>query len=189
MTTYRFRWEPLRVLDFDTENRPLTYTGDDFTFSDITAIAWCFIGSKDVQYELLYPNQDGISLDRFLDAYCKADMLTCHNIRKHDLPNLNGRLIELGQPPLVPKLVQDTYRDLRRKRGVSASQESLCEMLGVPLPKVKMSQAKWRQANRLLPAGLEKTRARVVGDVLQHMAMREELLRRGWLRTPTVWRG
>lgn len=185
MTTYRLRWRPMRVLDFDTENRPLTYAGDDFTFSEITAVAWSW-GSK-VECVLLKPGQEGIDLSRFREAYDQADLLTCHNLRKHDLPGLNGRLLEQGLPPLGPKLVQDTYLDLKRRRGVSGSQESLSEMLGVESPKVSMSQAKWRLANRLLPEGLVKTRERVVGDVLQHMQLRQELLNRGWLKPPRVW--
>jgi len=50
-----------------------------------------------------------------------------------------------------------------------------------------MSQADWREANRLTPAGIEKTRKRVMGDVVQHMALRRELLKRQWLRAPTLW--
>ena len=30
---------PLRVLDFDIENRPLSYLGSDFTTAEVTAIA------------------------------------------------------------------------------------------------------------------------------------------------------
>jgi hypothetical protein len=33
---------PLRVLDFDIENRPLTYLGSDFTTAEVTAIAWAW---------------------------------------------------------------------------------------------------------------------------------------------------
>jgi hypothetical protein len=36
---------------------------------------------------------------------------------------------------------------------------------------------------------LEKTRKRVVGDVQQHIEMRERLLRLGYLAAPVVWKG
>lgn len=186
MATARVTWgRKLRILDFDVENRPLNYGGQDFTFSDITAIAWSFGG--EVECELLYPGQRGIPLTRFREAYDAADMVTCHNLLRHDLPLINGMSLEQGLPPLPPKLVHDTYRHLKRRQGVSASQESLAEMLGVAEPKVGMSSAKWREANRLLPEGLAKSRDRVVGDVVQHRALRARLLELGWLKGPQMW--
>ena len=38
----------LKILDFDIENRPLSYGGQDFTFSDITAIAASWINENKV---------------------------------------------------------------------------------------------------------------------------------------------
>jgi hypothetical protein len=130
----------------------------------------------------------GEMLAGFLERYSEADMVTGHNILRHDLPRLNAMLLEQGMPPLGPKMVSDTYRHLLRRDGVSASQASLAEMLGVPKSKVGMSQVAWRQANRLLPEGLVRTRARVVGDVVQHMALRKRLVELQWLRPPAMWR-
>ena len=178
---------PLRVLDFDLENRPLNYVGDDFTFSEITAIAWQFIGERQ-HYVLCLGEVPAITmLLGFVSAYVQADLVTGHNIIKHDLRILNGALLEEGLSSLPPKMVSDTYADLKRKGGVSGSQENLAKMLGVRSPKVGMSQADWREANRLTPEGIRKTKARVVGDVRQHIALRKELLGRGWLRPPRVW--
>jgi hypothetical protein len=39
---------PRRVLDFDIENRPLTYLGSDFTTAEVTAIAWAWTDARDV---------------------------------------------------------------------------------------------------------------------------------------------
>ena len=36
------RQRPMRVLDFDIENRPLSYLGSDFTTAEVTAIAWAW---------------------------------------------------------------------------------------------------------------------------------------------------
>jgi hypothetical protein len=120
-------------------------------------------------------------------AYIEADLVTGHNIIKHDLRILNGALLEEGLSPLPPKMVSDTYLHLKRKGGVSGSQENLAKMLGVRVRKQGMSQADWREANRLTPEGIDKTRRRVIGDVRQHIALRRELLKRDWLKPPTVW--
>ena len=187
MATWR-KLRKLRTLDVDLENRPLNYVGDDFTFSEITAIAWKFIGEPGPIHALCLGEVPfRTMLLGFVAAYVQADLVTGHNIRKHDLRILNGALLEEGLSPLPCKLVCDTYLDLKKKGGVSGSQQELSLRLGVRSPKVGMSQADWREANRLTPEGIDKTRRRVVGDVRQHVQLRKELLRRDWLRPPTMW--
>src|SRR5690606_12970728 len=44
---------PMRILDFDLENRPLSYLGEDWTSAEITAIGWSWIGSDKVEVLLL----------------------------------------------------------------------------------------------------------------------------------------
>ena len=92
-------------------------------------------------------------------------------------------------PTLPDKLVQDTKVDLVRSKGLSLSQESLGAMFRLEHAKVQMNQAKWRAANRLTPEGLAEVRERVVGDVRQHIALRQELLALGYLAPPKLWRG
>jgi hypothetical protein len=96
-------------------------------------------------------------------------------------------MLDIGRAPLSDKLSHDTKNDLRRSKYVSKSQENLGASLEIPAPKVKMNQQMWRSANRLTPEGVELTRKRVVGDIKQHVQMREELMRRGWLGPPKVW--
>jgi len=181
----------LRLLDLDIENWPISYAGSDFTFADITAIAWSWYGERDVSCAVQTKSDSSRRrmLKAFADAYREADMVTGHNIRRHDLPHLNGALMELGLPPLGRIMVSDTYADLKKRSGISASQENLAEMLDVPAPKIGMSQIKWRAANRLTPEGLELTRLRVVGDVVQHKALRKVLVERGLLGPARAWRG
>jgi len=186
MATWR-KLRPLRTLDLDIENRPLNYAGEDFTFSEITAIAWQFIGERQHYVLCLGEVPRRTMLLGFVAAYIQADLVTGHNVIRHDLRILNGALLEEGLSPLPPKLVSDTYRDLKKKGGVSGSQANLAHMLGLRKPKVSMSQADWREANRLTPEGIEKTKRRCVGDVKQHIALRKELLRRDWLKPPRVW--
>lgn len=178
----------LRILDFDLENRPLSYWIPDEPTSEITAIASCWIGEPDTMMVHLLGQDDPIvMLEKFVARYNEADMVTGHYIRKHDLPTINGALMEFGMPQLEPKLTCDTRLDLKKKKGIPATQEHLSDMLGLDQEKVGMSQANWREANRLTPDGLFLTRHRCVGDVFQHMELREEMLKRGLLNPPKVW--
>ncbi len=180
---------PLRVLDFDIENRPLTYLGSDFTTAEVTAIAWAWIDRPDeMTVHLLGETELPLILQTFVAAYAQADLVTGHYIIGHDLPMLNGALMECRFAPLPDKLVQDTKVHLIRSKGLSLSQESLGAMFRLEHQKVTMNQSKWRAANRLTPEGLAEVRERVTGDVRQHIALRRELLAHGYLQAPRVWR-
>jgi hypothetical protein len=178
---------PMRVLDFDIENRPLSYLGSDFTTSEVTAIAWAWTDTGDVTVFLLGECDLPYILERFVEVYQQADMVTGHYIKGHDLPMLNGALMECGRPVLSDKRVQDTKCDLVRSKGISLSQESLGAMFRLDHAKVQMNQSKWRAANRLTSEGLAEVRQRVVGDVKQHIALRQELLQKGYLTPPKQW--
>jgi len=187
--TPKWKGEPAKVLDFDIECRPLSWYGGDFVTKEVTAIAASFIGTGEVHcYLLRKEHKDGSwILNAFLELYNEADMVTGHFIRGFDLPVINGALMEYGFGSLGAKLTQDTKLDLLKKSGLSSSQENLGAMLGLEAPKVGMDQAKWRSANRLEDAGVELTKERVIGDVIQHMEMREQLLKQGWLSSPKMW--
>lgn len=200
----------LRILDFDIENRPLSYWVPDNPTAEITAIGSCWVGEPDsLEVYLLgvgcrhhgwdcpdlEPGEmDGRSiLTRFSARYAEADMVTGHYIRKHDLPIINAMLMEEDLPLLGPKLSCDTKLDMVKKADLPATQEYLLEMLDVrkvngdPFVKQHMSQGDWREANRLTPEGLRKTYARVSSDVEGHMALRLSMVERGMLRGPRVW--
>lgn len=179
---------PMRILDFDVEARPLHWISSDYVSKEITAIAWSFVGEPDVECYLLGETELHEMLARFLAAYNQADMVTGHYIRGYDLPMINGALSEQWMPPLSDKLAQDTKTDLIPSAGLSKSQENLGAMLELAHPKVHMDQAKWRDANRLTPEGLELARARVIGDVRQHMELRQRLLDLGYLNPPKIWK-
>ena len=188
---------PFRTLDFDIENRPLSYWVPEMPTAEITAIASCWTDDlASMEVWLLQPTDDGPRdiLERFLVRYTQADMVTGHYIRKHDLPIINGALYELDMPLLSDKLTCDTKLDMFTKADVPATQEYLLETLhvkdvyGQPVRKVHMTQEAWRSANRLTPAGLALTRERVASDVFGHMQLRLEMLKRGMLRAPSMWR-
>lgn len=181
-----------RILDFDIENRPLSYWYGDACTAEITAIAWSWVGEDKSTVLLLDPPPDhyhslDVMLTEFVRAYDKASLVTGHFIRKHDLPIINGALLERGMPPLSSKMTSDTKIDLTKRADIGVSQEALAAMLGIPAPKVHMTQEDWREGNRLTPEGLKLTARRVVGDVIQHKQMRAELLKRELLTAPRMW--
>lgn len=175
-----------RILDFDLENRPLSYWGENGT-SEVTAIASCWaddVGSMEVL--LLGECTAEEMFLKFLKRFNEASLITGHNIRGHDLPTLSGALMELGLPQLKPIMTQDTYLDLKKRKGIPASQEYLLALFDIG-EKVHMTQHDWRESNRLGSAGRSKTSKRVVGDVYDHLRLRPELLRRNLLKPPKVW--
>jgi DNA polymerase elongation subunit (family B) len=175
-----------KILDFDIEARPLGWYGGDWVHKEVTAIAWSFGGTVD--FSLIHKN--GGEMEMLMDfqhAFNEADIVTGHYVRGFDLPVLQMAYMEYELPLLGQKMVHDTKIDLLKSQGHSKSQENLAAELGIAAPKIKMTTADWRSANRLEPAGLKLVRDRVVGDVKQHMAMRNEMMNRGWLRPPRVW--
>jgi hypothetical protein len=178
----------VKVLDWDIENRPLSYWYDGNCTSEITAIAASWVGENHVHCWLLGMDDPITMLEEFRALYDQADIVTGHYIRKHDLPITNGAMMEHGLPMLSPKYTQDTKMDLIKRGGLSMSQEALAAMFRLPAEKVHMTQQMWRDANRLTKEGLELTRERVVGDIIQHKQLREELLKRNLLKAPRLWR-
>jgi hypothetical protein len=178
----------LRVLDFDIENRPLSYLGMDFTTAEITSIAASF-NDEDVIYTWLLgiDSMEDI-LEGFRVLYDGADIVTGHYVLHHDLPIISGMLLEAQLPHLDSKLVSDTKVHLKSAKGISKSQENLSDTFGVEAPKIQMNTPKWRSANRLTPEGIALTRERVEGDIIQHKAFRKKLIELDHLGPPVLWR-
>lgn len=176
-----------RILDLDIERRPLSYMGNDYTTGEITAIAASWVGEDRVFVWQLGVDHPENMLAGFVKLYDQADLTTGHYLRPFDLPHISGACAEFGLGILTPKLVSDTKLDCLVTGDLSKSQENLAAMLGVESPKVHVNQHEWRQANRLTPEGLLATKERVVGDVIQHKALRAEMLRRGLLGPPKQW--
>jgi hypothetical protein len=51
-----------------------------------------------------------------------------------------------------------------------------------------MNTPRWRTANRLVTEGILLTEERCVGDVVQHVELRNALMEAGWLGAPRMWR-
>lgn len=181
-----------RILDFDVEARPLGWLGGDWVHKEVTAIATAWIeDGHAVDLQVWTITKDARShrsmLRKFLERYNQADIVTGHYIREFDLPLVNGAMMEFDLPGLGEKLTHDTKLDLVKHSGMSKSQENLSAMAGLPAPKVKMTMVDWREVNRLTPEGLRLVKERAVGDVLQHVELRQWLLDEGRLGPPKLW--
>jgi hypothetical protein len=188
-----------RILGFDIENRPLAYWYPGETTAQITAICWKWWDEPDAHVLLLTRNgrwrRDGMvktlvhqdAFEYFAAVLGDADLVYGHNIRRHDLPIFQAELLRLRLPPLDPVRTQDTLADYPKRKGKSASLESLATELGLGAEKMHMGVVQWERANRLEPAGLNETRARVIRDVLLQERLRGRLLDLGYLRTPRRW--
>jgi hypothetical protein len=202
----------LRYLDFDIENRPLSYWVPDRPTAEITSIAYMFGGDHDSLkvvglappcwhkgHEEHCPDMPSTLLsmphllEEFRADFDRADIVTGHYILRHDLPIINAMLYEQRMPLLGDKRASDTKLHMFTKADLPATQEYLLEQLevtcplGITLEKFHMTQPKWREANRLSPIGWDLTKRRVTSDVHAHWHMREAMLAAGWLSAPTVW--
>lgn len=178
----------LKVLDFDSECRPLHYS-EFRDESQITAIAWSWIGSRDMEYGILkqdLSNEHHI-LERFIEAYDEADVVTGHYIVRHDLPMINDHCMRFGWPLLEPKRAQDTKTLLPAVRGLGLSQDNLAALFELDEKKHHMVGRRWAVANTLTSEGREQARMRVVKDVRQHVRLRRELIEKGYLKPARLW--
>lgn len=188
--------ERQRILDFDIECRPMAWYGGDWVTKQPTAIGWKWIGERGgakciaigESYDTRLVMDEEIELlETFRALYQDADVVTGHYIRGFDLPIINARMMRHGLPLLETRLAQDTKGDLARAQGMSKSQENLGAMFELRHPKVPMNTTKWELANALMPEGIEETKKRVLGDVRQHVELRQTMLDLGYLAPARPW--
>jgi DNA polymerase elongation subunit (family B) len=179
----------LRVLDFDSECRPLHYSEwrDE---SQITAIAWGWTDEKRVHHAVLEQDlsNERDMLAAFIKAYREADVVTGHYIVRHDLPLINDHCMRFGWGLLEPKRAQDTKTLLPRVKGLGLSQENLATLYKLDRKKHHMNGRKWAGSNTLTPEGREEAFKRVVSDVEQHKQLRATLIAHGYLKPAVLWR-
>lgn len=178
----------LRILDFDTECRPMHYS-DWRPESQLTAYAWSWVGEHEVHSRVLHQNlrNEEKILREFLAAVAEADMLVGHYIRRHDLPLINDHCIRFGLPPINNVLVQDTKLDIIKGGGLGMSQENLSLEFELTSEKHSMSGALWRRANTLSRSGQAEALRRVESDVIQNKELYAELKRRDILHPGRLW--
>lgn len=201
MTTLRWQRspaKPTRKICWDLENRPLAYWYDGQTTSEVTAFGWKWDDEPEVRTMLLVSGgmfrlDDG-SLVPYAAAYeaftaelRAADVVYGHNIRRHDLPMLQGQLLRLKLPLLPALRTSDTCRDYPKRNDLSASLENLAALYGLSRSKMHMAQPDWEAANRLTEEGVALARERVSSDVVLQAELRAVLLKHGLLKPPRMW--
>jgi len=187
MATVRTTWGPKRrVWCFDCETRPGPWGGSDFTFRSMLSIA---AGFEDGPILYLAPGFSKGYLETFIAPLRQGGILVVgHNAIRYDLPLLNGTMMKMGLRPLGPQLVCDTYAHLLKSDyAYSKSLGNMAERFGIQA-KGSMSEFKWEQVYAGVPEYLEKLRLYNIGDVETTLGLRRELLARGLLRPPRVWR-
>ena len=180
----------LKILDFDVECLPGHWIGGDYVSKIVTAVGWKWIVPRSRVHSLThYDASPEVLTETLAQRIAEADLVVGHYIRAFDLPLLNGNLMRAGLEPLEPVFAQDTKLDLTKAHGRSLSQRNLAAMVGCRKPKVDVSLYEWEEFNLKVDGFRETGVARVEGDVLQNVEMRERLLELGWLGPPRVWDG
>lgn len=180
-----------RVLDFDLETVAAGFADPDWVPQTVTAWAACWTDESEVRVEALSPAlfYDIPARRRFLEPLValvrEAGVVTGHNILRFDLPVLQADVMRVGLPSLPPVLAQDTIR-LPRSKGFKKGQDVLASMLDVREEKLPLHWGAWAAA--YAEDSLATVKDRVVGDVRQHMQLREAMRDRGWLTAPRVWK-
>lgn len=187
-----FRSSPTRTLDFDLETRAAGYADPAWVPDDITCYAWSWIGEERVVCEVAGPDacfgpyeKQRRWLEPLRDVICKADIVTGHNITRFDLRVLNANFMRFGLDPLPELRVHDTIR-LPKSKGLKKGQDNIGDILGIPLHKLPLNHQQWDRAYR--EPGWPVVKERCASDVAQHKLIYLELVRRGWLGEPRVWR-
>lgn len=195
MSLVEYGGDGASILDFDIENRPSSYLGQDFTTAEITAICAKFVGSPTTHCWLLGRDDMHWALTEFSAMVSDATLLTGHYIRNHDLPIINGSLARHGLPLLGRVMTEDTKNDFRWASGLSKSQENLGVLFGLPSSKFHMNAALWEKANgmyglgAITPESLALTEERVTSDVNMHIQLRRQLIAGDYLVGPSTWGG
>lgn len=179
-----------RVLDFDLETVAAGFADPDWVPQTITAWAYCWIGDDEVQVATLkVADREDLDarrafLEPVVNAVRAADVVTGHNILRFDLPVLNADCLRVGLPSLGPVLAQDTIR-LPKSKGFKKGQDVLSGLLGVESEKLPLNWWEWQRA--YADPDHASIKERVVGDVVQHMQLRERMRERKWLMAPRMW--
>lgn len=201
-TLPRLQSKLLRTLDFDIETVAAGFADPQWVPNRTVAWAYAWADAKenpghedrggyDVTVAAL-PVADFYDkearrafLAPLLEAIGGADVVTGHNLLRFDLPVLNAECLLLGLPPLRPVAVQDTIR-VPKAKGFKKGQDNMSHALGVKEEKMPLSWAQWEAAYG--EPDLATVKERCASDVRMHLTMREEMLQRGWLRAPRMWR-
>lgn len=200
----------LRILDFDVETCAAGFADPQWVPQKITCVAWSWLGTGVVEHRICgplgffgRPELRREMLVPLLDAIAEADYVTGHNLERFDLGVINAECMRLDLPPIMSVTVQDTMRVLRSK-GFKKGQDNLGRLFNTLEQKLSLDWQAWQEAYDEIgeDAGLAKRllnpsaypevwptiRERAVSDVIMHQQLRNEVLERGIMKKPRVWR-
>ncbi len=160
----------------------------------ITCVAWGWVGEDHVEVRSCGP--DGIygpaakrlrraMLKPLLLAIREADMVTGHNLIRHDLPLLRTECLRLGLRTIDSVLVSDTIK-LGKLKGYKKGQDNIAALKGVDEQKLALNWQQWDDA--YCEVGWPLIRERCRSDVVSHKQIRLELIEDGSLKPPVRWR-
>jgi hypothetical protein len=181
--------DPPRVLDFDTENVPGFYWYDGVTTDLLDTIAWSWMDEDDVEVETLtnFRQADtaltfpASGYERFKSVVATADIVTGHNILRHDIPLLNATGLRLGLPQIAWPRTVDTLQLLRNMglKGFPKGQEYLADHFQIGERKMHVGLHTWEKAARGDPEARKVVIERCVSDVISHKELYKELMQIG----------
>jgi hypothetical protein len=177
---------------FDMETKPTSFR-DKFPLAVPIAIAASWGEGFPVECWVGNDTRKGLvkGLRWFVKNYYEpAYMVSGHNIRDFDLPLINGALLRCGLPPLGPKLVRDTLRNLIHTKAIGRSLENLAVYLGLDAQKMHLAEASWEEAwgFKMDSVVRKLVEDRCSSDVEITLALEAVLLKRGLLNPPRIWR-
>jgi len=182
-----------KILSFDTECVAAGFEDPAFVPAKIICVAWSWVGQDNVDSRISTPmgvfGNPSLRRDMLaalLEQIGKAEMLTGHNIDRHDLPRINAECMRLGLQPVRHALVQDTMR-LCRSLGFKKGQDNLGVLFKSPHRKLALNWQEWENAYD--EDGWETVRKRCESDVIGQKFNRQILLDLGYLRPPSQWIG
>ncbi len=182
-----------RILDFDMETLAAGYADPSWVPDKITCISASWIGEDKVHTWITgqkhYWTRKGRArtvLLPFYELLTQADVVTGHNIKRFDLRVFNAEAMRCGVEPIRSILVEDTMGVLKSK-GFKKGLDNIAVELGVKAKKKTLNWAEWDKAYE--DPTWREVIERCETDVILHKEVREEMIRRGWLRkTRSVWR-
>lgn len=181
------------ILDFDMESVAAGFADPMWVPQKITCVAWgwsdehrvevrsCGPGgivgpaAKELRREMLAP---------LLEAIRYADIVTGHNLCRHDLPLLRAECLRLGLEPVNRVWVSDTIK-LGKLKGYKKGQDNIAALKGVDEQKMALNWQQWDDAYDEI--GWPKIRARCRSDVISHRQIRLKLIEDGSLKRPVRW--
>jgi hypothetical protein len=173
-----FTGEGLRILDFDTENNPgfYWYDGKPTDILHTIACAWLDDPSDNHVWQVRWSARLGLhfppsSFRAFRRIVESADIVTAHNVVRHDVPLLNayadrGHLERIRWPRIV-----DTLTDIKDTGGMPRSQEYLADRDRTSERKMHVGLHTWERAARGEPEAMKIVADRCLSDVFSHIEL------------------